>query len=97
MLEPLQPPMEIVTEPYYANSFTPWRRQSRCQAANFEQPRPYNNPGYLQNGAGGLPPPGAAPLLPNQGRVIQTGPIRVLCIADVRGKPSLHWVSIEHG
>ncbi|KAF4595761.1 putative nucleolar rRNA processing protein GAR1 [Ophiocordyceps camponoti-floridani] len=45
--------------------------------------RPYNNPGYLQNGA--LPQPGAAPLLPNQGRVIQTGPIRTLCIADVRG------------
>lgn len=48
------------------------------------QSRPYNNSGYLQNGASGLPP-GAAPLLPNQGRVIQTGPIRVLCIADVRG------------
>ncbi|KAI9151953.1 hypothetical protein HJFPF1_09170 [Paramyrothecium foliicola] len=48
------------------------------------QPRPYNNPGYLQNGATAIPP-GAAPLLPNQGRVIQTGPIRVLCIADVRG------------
>ncbi|KAI5459267.1 hypothetical protein BGZ63DRAFT_390592 [Mariannaea sp. PMI_226] len=50
-------------------------------------PRPYNNPGsgYLQNGASGLPPSGAAPLLPNQGRIIQTGPIRVLCIADVRG------------
>ncbi|RBR17178.1 uncharacterized protein FIESC28_06680 [Fusarium coffeatum] len=50
--------------------------------------RPYNNPGsgYLQNGAsGGLPPAGAAPLLPNQGRVLQTGPLRVLCIADVRG------------
>ncbi|KXX74068.1 hypothetical protein MMYC01_200092 [Madurella mycetomatis] len=31
------------------------------------------------------PVPGAAPLLPNQGRIIQTGPIRVLCIADVRG------------
>jgi hypothetical protein len=28
---------------------------------------------------------GPTPLLPNQGRVIQTGPIRVLCIADVRG------------
>ncbi|KAL4729110.1 hypothetical protein ACLX1H_003518 [Fusarium chlamydosporum] len=50
--------------------------------------RAYNNPGsgYLQNGAsGGLPPAGAAPLLPNQGRVLQTGPLRVLCIADVRG------------
>jgi hypothetical protein len=51
------------------------------------QPRPYNNQGYLQNGGSSLPP-GAAPLLPNQGRVIQTGPIRVLCIADVRGKHS---------
>lgn len=46
-------------------------------------PRSYNQ-GYLQNGAAGLPQ-GAAPLLPNQGRVIQTGPMRVLCIADVRG------------
>ncbi|OAA51604.1 ser/Thr protein phosphatase [Metarhizium rileyi] len=51
---------------------------------NVPQPRPYNNQGYLQNGGSSLPP-GAAPLLPNQGRVIQTGPIRVLCIADVRG------------
>lgn len=33
----------------------------------------------------GQPAPGAVPLLPNQGRVIQSGPIRVLCIADVRG------------
>ncbi|KAI9896598.1 hypothetical protein N3K66_008770 [Trichothecium roseum] len=49
-------------------------------------PRSYNQPGYM-NGAGNLPP-GAAPLLPNQGRVIQTGPIRVLCIADVRGNLS---------
>lgn len=57
---------------------------------NRQQQRPYNNPGssYLQNGSSGLPPPGAAPLLPNQGRVIQTGPIRVLCIADVRGELS---------
>ncbi|KAK8919756.1 hypothetical protein VCV18_008583 [Metarhizium anisopliae] len=48
------------------------------------QSRPYNSQGYLQNGGSSLPP-GAAPLLPNQGRVIQSGPIRVLCIADVRG------------
>ncbi|OAA60501.1 hypothetical protein SPI_05625 [Niveomyces insectorum RCEF 264] len=45
--------------------------------------------GYLPNGAPGGPSPvlstEARPLLPNQGRVIQTGPIRVLCIADVRG------------
>jgi hypothetical protein len=56
------------------------------QAPN--QPRPY--PGnYLPNGGapGGTsgPAPGAVPLLPNQGRVIQQGSARVLCIADVRG------------
>ncbi|KFA50918.1 hypothetical protein S40293_02472 [Stachybotrys chartarum IBT 40293] len=45
--------------------------------------RPYNN-SYLQNGANATPP-AAAPLLPNHGRVIQAGPLRVLCIADVRG------------
>ena len=57
------------------------------QAPN--QPRPY--PGnYLPNGGapGGPsgPAPGAVPLLPNQGRVIQQGSVRVLCIADVRGE-----------
>lgn len=70
--------------------FRPWRsdRQSSLTSDANQQPRPYNNPGYMPNGAaGGHPnvPPGATPLLPNQGRVIQTGPIRVLCIADVRG------------
>ncbi|KAK4677336.1 hypothetical protein QC764_406270 [Podospora pseudoanserina] len=52
------------------------------------QPRPYGQGGYLPNGA--VPPhpaplPGAQPLLPNQGRIVQTGPNRILCIADVRG------------
>ncbi|RDW74657.1 uncharacterized protein DSM5745_07319 [Aspergillus mulundensis] len=51
-------------------------------------PRPPHNfapQGYpLPNGASG-PVPGAAPLLPNNGRIIQNGPVRVLCIADVRG------------
>ncbi|KAK0641277.1 hypothetical protein B0T16DRAFT_379955 [Cercophora newfieldiana] len=52
-----------------------------------QQRNPYNNAGYLPNGATPHPgaAPGATPLLPNQGRVIQTGPHRVLCIADVRG------------
>ncbi|KAI1863184.1 uncharacterized protein JN550_009710 [Neoarthrinium moseri] len=52
-----------------------------------QQPRqPYNSQGYLPNGASNpQPAPGATPLLPNQGRVLQTGPIRILCIADVRG------------
>ncbi|KAL1955713.1 hypothetical protein VTO42DRAFT_8185 [Malbranchea cinnamomea] len=47
-------------------------------------PHTFNNPTYpLPNGSG--PTPGATPLLPNQGRIIQSGPIRILCIADVRG------------
>lgn len=50
------------------------------------QPRPqYSNQSYLQNGTSG-PVPGAQPLLPNNGRIIQSGPTRVLCIADVRGE-----------
>jgi hypothetical protein len=53
------------------------------QAPN--QPRPY--PGnYLPNGGASGPAPGAVPLLPNQGRVVQQGSVRVLCIADVRGE-----------
>jgi hypothetical protein len=56
----------------------------------FQQPRqPFNNQGYMPNGAPASGPvPGATPLLPNQGRVLQQGPIRVLCIADVRGRTS---------
>ncbi|PYI02947.1 DUF1793-domain-containing protein [Aspergillus sclerotiicarbonarius CBS 121057] len=54
-----------------------------------ERPRPHNfgPQGYpLPNGAvPSGPVPGAAPLLPNNGRIIQNGPVRVLCIADVRG------------
>ncbi|KAF7560304.1 hypothetical protein G7046_g3856 [Stylonectria norvegica] len=70
----------------YTSLAMPWEMaQSQHHPANAKQPRPYTNPGYLQNGASGLPPSGAAPLLPNQGRVIQAGPLRVLCIADVRG------------
>ncbi|KAF2009674.1 hypothetical protein BU24DRAFT_455610 [Aaosphaeria arxii CBS 175.79] len=49
------------------------------------QPRQYSG-SYLPNGgAPSGPAPGAVPLLPNQGRVIQQGSTRVLCIADVRG------------
>lgn len=39
----------------------------------------------MPNGTPSGPPSAAASLLPNQGRVIQQGPVRVLCIADVRG------------
>ncbi|OJD21072.1 hypothetical protein ACJ73_07589 [Blastomyces percursus] len=52
-------------------------------------PRPahtFNNPGYnLPNGSTSGATPGATALLPNNGRVIQTGGVRVLCVADVRG------------
>ncbi|KAF9887009.1 hypothetical protein FE257_010625 [Aspergillus nanangensis] len=54
-------------------------------------PRPPHNfgppQGYpIANGAANPGPvPGATPLLPNNGRIIQNGPTRVLCIADVRG------------
>ncbi|KAI9732802.1 MAG: hypothetical protein M1834_003740 [Cirrosporium novae-zelandiae] len=56
-------------------------------ASYSNQPRPlaFNNPGYLPNGASGTPAPGATPLLPNNGRVIQSNGARVLCVADVRG------------
>ncbi|KAI9659598.1 MAG: hypothetical protein M1831_003679 [Alyxoria varia] len=53
-------------------------------AAHPQQPAPYN--GYLSNGAPRqTPAPGATPLLPNQGRVVQSGSTRILCLADVRG------------
>lgn len=51
------------------------------------QPRPqFPNQGYLPNGTTSGPTPGAQALLPNNGRIIQSGPIRVLCVADVRGE-----------
>jgi hypothetical protein len=50
------------------------------------QPRPtYQLQGYMPNGNPG-PVPGALPLQPNNGRMIQSGPVRILCIADVRGE-----------
>jgi hypothetical protein len=48
-------------------------------------PQGYSLPNGAAAAAGPVPVPGAAPLLPNNGRVIQNGPVRVLCIADVRG------------
>lgn len=57
--------------------------------AQQQRPHSFNPPAYLPNGAaGGHPglPPGAAPLLPNNGRIIQQGGVRVLCVADVRGE-----------
>ncbi|EXJ90754.1 hypothetical protein A1O1_03858 [Capronia coronata CBS 617.96] len=52
----------------------------------YQQPRPqFPSQGYLPNGTAPAPAPGAQALLPNNGRIIQSGPVRVLCIADVRG------------
>ncbi|MBE7180925.1 MAG: hypothetical protein INR71_06905 [Terriglobus roseus] len=60
--------------------------------------RPYTQ-AYQPNGASSTAPsgptPGAIPLLPNQGRVIQQGGTRVLCIADVRGTSSLHLLGLK--
>lgn len=44
----------------------------------------------MPNGTPG-PVPGAQPLQPNHGRMIQSGPVRVLCIADVRGRSNQYW------
>ncbi|KAI9759569.1 MAG: hypothetical protein M4579_002235 [Chaenotheca gracillima] len=50
------------------------------------RPHTFNSQGYLPNGASaGSPAPQAANLLPNNGRVVQAGGVRVLCVADVRG------------
>lgn len=57
---------------------------------NRRQPRSQYQPQYLPNGNASGPVPGAQALLPNNGRIIQSGPIRVLCIADVRGQFILH-------
>jgi len=46
---------------------------------------PYSQVAYMPNGAPSGPSSGATSLLATQGRVIQQGPVRVLCIADVRG------------
>lgn len=74
------------------DSFSSGDVRPEFQAKSSQQPPPYssnNNRSYLPNGqapASANPVPGAQPLLPNQGRVIQSGPVRVLCVADVRGK-----------
>ena len=81
VIMPRRPPSKLLAHPNDSKSLT--------FDAIQQNRHPYNSQGYLPNGATGnhptMPAPGATPLLPNQGRVIQTGPIRVLCIADVRG------------
>ena len=70
-----------------------------ANAPHQQNRHPYGNQGYLPNGGAPHqgPVPGATPLLPNQGRVIQTGPIRVLCIADVRGMKLFGPLSVSDG
>lgn len=59
-----------------------------------QPPRPQfpGQPGYLANGT-----PGATPLLPNNGRVIQSGQTRILCVADVRGKDLSSFPTVHAG
>lgn len=74
-----------------------WRNSlSRKTGSHFQRsqqpPRHYAQQGsYMPNGGGGpphqqVPAPGAVPLLPNQGRIIDNGLVRILCVADVRGE-----------
>lgn len=64
----------------------PFRPVSNSLTRSHLQPRPqYQLQGYMPNGTSG-PVPGAQPLQPNNGRIIQAGAVRILCIADVRGK-----------
>lgn len=56
------------------------------------QPRPYPsyNQSHLSNGATNAPSMSSATgsgsnFLPNNGRVVQAGGVRILCVADVRG------------
>lgn len=101
MVYPPPPPMAGPQQGYYPAQPVQYRRGMYSDVRlemgipmtdpHLQQPRQPYNQGYMPNGAPGShpnlqPAPGATPLLPNQGRVIQTGPIRVLCIADVRGK-----------
>lgn len=46
-----------------------------------QQPPPYT-PNYMSNGTG---PASGAASLPAKSRVVQAGPARILCVADVRG------------
>ncbi|KAI9834069.1 MAG: hypothetical protein M1819_003354 [Sarea resinae] len=60
------------------------------QAPNQPRSHSFNNQGFLSNGpsgsqAGGPAAGVASTLLPNNGRIVQAGGVRVLCIADVRG------------
>lgn len=79
--------------PTYSSVFQKFPVHPKLTDPMFQQRLPPQQPSYNQaympNGAvaghTGIPP-GATPLLPNNGRIIQTGGVRVLCVADVRGE-----------
>lgn len=75
--------------------FTPLQLTDPAQQAP-NQPRPYPGNYMANGGAPSGPAPGAVPLLPNQGRVIQQGSVRVLCIADVRGENDVEAVGLRN-
>lgn len=82
--------------PTYSSVFQKFPVHPKLTDPMFQQRLPPQQPSYNQaympNGAvaghTGIPP-GATPLLPNNGRIIQTGGVRVLCVADVRGELDL--------
>lgn len=82
--------MALVTAPasLFYHRWVDGRGPSELTSHLQQRPPQFNNQGYLPNGAAAYngPPPGAAPLLPNNGRIIQQGGVRVLCVADVRGR-----------
>ena len=70
----------------------PLRMHMRLTPQSYYQPRPqFPNQGYLPNGNVTGPTPNAQSSLPTNGRVIQSGSTRVLCVADVRG---MLWMNI---
>ncbi|KAI9682408.1 MAG: hypothetical protein M1817_000462 [Caeruleum heppii] len=49
------------------------------------RPNNFSNQGFLPNGASATSASAPNNLLPHNGRVVQSGGVRVLCVADVRG------------
>lgn len=81
------PTLDILPQDRAINSFRN-PKTSPLTMAHLSQSRS----AFLPNGAAppgtSGPVPGARPLLPNQGQVIDAGATRILCVADVRGKLS---------
>lgn len=89
-------PLTVGNRPSYSSVFRKFPAHPKLTDPMFQQRLPPQQPSYNQaympNGAVAghtSIPPGATPLLPNNGRIIQTGGVRVLCVADVRGELDL--------